>query len=76
MSACGEKTKVGIGEGRQIQDIDPLFTEASTKTPENMSQTKTSYFGGGDVLDHDLCVCLRAVIPSCECCCSPFFVRL
>ena len=92
MTACGEKTKVGIGEeGRQklMQDLDPLLAEASRMVPQDMSiehfvqaeraamsHRRTSWFGGGDILDHDFCVCLRAVIPPGECCCSPFFVRL
>ena len=50
-----------------------LFVQAERAA---MSQRRTSYFGQGYVLDHNFCACLRAVIPSCECCCSPFFCEV
>ena len=79
MTACGEqaqvRTKVNIRpRSSSCQGVDKDATRTLRPAERAaMSQRRTSYFGEGDVLDRDFCVCLRAVIPSCQCCCSPFF---
>ena len=60
-------------DATRLVESNELFVQAERAA---MSQRKTSYFGEGYVLDHNFSACLRAVILSCECCCSPFFCEV
>ena len=62
--------------GRRQRRHKTCRMNSSSKQNVQLSQKRTSYFGEGYVLDHNFCACLRAVIPSCECCCSPFFCEV